>query len=689
MNFLKKILGKGEAKPSEAQSGDAAVAEAPAPAPSAAPLASATPEAAAVPAAAAEQVPDTPTAVDPSQDPDMIRVFDGQGREVLIPKAEWCEKILPGAIQKEWENPNGLAQIILRSLDDGLASEVLDAAIQLEDIDADMERGNVILGLVRMETGNLEEAEKAFRNADAVKEGSAVALANLAVVQERKGETENAKATRWQALLRDPNQEQAMGLFAQAAEAEGGETGLLEALRRVETLPGSWRAKAWQARHALRKGEKPRALAAYRELLARPEPLGAEALMQMSGDLGNAGALEAIVDLFGPVFDPALHGVLLGNNLIKANVELGRTDTARAILESLLAQQRPDWGENLAFWQAQLDPRGVQTGDPRAAQRGGPAGAAPAGTAPAGAPIEIAVMPLAGPVWARRQEGLDALLPAKAADAPHICIAAPTVSGMGSPGEALIQQREDKAGVFSRALAVYLAERIHMGTSAVGTALLLGLKDRAGFVMGNAPYPTGHLLQMARLSGPNARFVVNAHIVVGAPKWMIALTALDIATGEEAGRFAGETDPDDPGTLVEELAVKLCAFARDQAGAAPVAAPAWYAKPAPGSWPAALSARMQTLALATAALHKAKEDKEPGLSGERPMVDGLMRFATDQGADAVARMLLITSFSRLKELGSAVPMEYADGFGKLAEAAPLPEAVQAAVTAAARKVFAG
>lgn len=679
MNILKKILGKGETKPSEAPEGDAAVAEAPASAPSAAPVAQ--PAASTPPAASASPADletDAPTAQDPSQDPDMIRVFDGQGREVFIPKAEWCEKILPGAIQKEWDNPNGLAQIILRSLDDGLASEVLDAAIQLEDIDADMERGNVLLGLVQMEMGHLEEAEKAFRNADAIKDGSAVALANLAVVLERKGETENAKAARWQALTRDPNQEQALGLFTQAAQAEGGETGFLEALRRVETLPGSWRAKAWMARHALRKGDKARALAAYREILARPEPLGAEALMQMSGDLGNAGALEAIVNLFGPVFDPALHGVLLGNNLIKANAELGRTDTARAILASLQAQQRPEWGENLAFWEAQLNQRGERDV--------GSAGAAPAGTAQAGAPIEIAVMPLAGPVWARRQEGFDALLPAKAAGAPHICIAAPTLSGMNSPGDGVIRQGEDKAGVFSRALAVYLAERIHMETSAVGTALLLGLKDRAGFVMGNAPYPIGHLLQMARLAGPDARYVVNAHIVVGSPKWMIALTALDIATGEEAGRFAGETNPDDPGILLEELAVKLCAFARDKAGAAAVAPPAWYAKPAPGRWPAGLSARMQTLALATAALHK---DKEPALSGERPMIDGLMRFALDESADAVARLLLLTSLSRLKELGSAAPVEYADGLGRLAEAAPLPGAVQAAVTAAGRKVFAG
>jgi tetratricopeptide (TPR) repeat protein len=675
MKFLKKIFGQ----PDDAKSVPMSTGSAEAPArPRSEPL---SPETAGPALESLESSPAAPAvstsaSLDPSRNPDMIRVLDGQGREVLIPKAEWCEKILPGAIQKEWDNPNNLAQIILRSLDDGLASEVLDAAIQLEDIDADMERGNVLLGLVQLETGHLEEAEKAFRSADGVKNGSAVALANLAVVQERKGEKENAKATRWQALLRDPNQEQALGLFAQAAETEGGETALLEALRRVETLPGSWRAKAWMARHALRKGDKPKALAAYREILARPEPLEAEALMQMSGDLGNAGALEAIVDLFGPGFDPALHGVLLGNNLIKANVELGRTDTARAILQSLQAQQRPDWGENLAFWEAQLNPRGNPGGD-----RSG----APAGAAPAGAPIEIAVMPLAGPVWARRQEGFEALLPAKAAGAPHICVAAPTVSGMKSPGEAVIQQREDKAGVFSRALAVYLAERIHMETSAVGTALLLGLKDRAGFVMGNAPYPTGHLLQMARLAGPNARFVVNAHIVVGAPKWMIALTALDIATGEEAGRFAGETDPDDPGILMEELAVKLCAFAREKADASAVAPPAWYAKPASGRWPAGLSARMQALALATAALHK---EKDPGLSGERPMVDGLMKFAADEGADAVARMLLITSLNRLKELGSAVPLEYAEGFGRLAAEAPLPEDVRAAVAAAARKVFA-
>ncbi|MDB5103758.1 MAG: hypothetical protein JWP91_1447 [Fibrobacteres bacterium] len=604
----------------------------------------------------------------PDTEPDAIRVFDSNGREVSIPRQQWRETILPGAILKEWDNPDGLAALIMKSLEDGLASEVIDAAIQLEDIDANMERGNLLLGLVHLENGHLHDAEKAFRAADEVKGSGPAGLANLAVLMERQGDMAQAKVLRWRALERDPNQEQAMAQYCARAEAEGGETGLLDALRLLETLPESWRAKAWLARHALGTGNRSAALDGIRAVLERSESLPAEALMEMSGELGKAGELEAMLDLFSPRFDPGAHGMMLGNNLLKASLELGRIDGAKAILESLNALQRPDWRENLAFWQAQLDNK-----------------AKGIGSGPAGAPMEIAVMPLAGPIWARGQEGFDALVPPKAAGTIQICIAAPTVSGSpGSQGQAAIRQGDDMAGLFSRSLALYLAERIHMGTTAVGTALLLGLKDRLGFVSGGSPYPVKQLLQMGRMAGNHpCPFVINAHMDVSGPKWAVALTALDTATGEEAGRFAGETDPDDPGALFDHLATRLCAFAKEKAGAAAEITPAWYAKPAPGRWPALLTARMQALVVATAAMHKGNL----GPDGDRQILESLVRTATESKEDAVARLLLLTALNRNREIDPGIHLEYAERVSSLDREAPLPEAVRVRASAVMASLY--
>src|SRR6185503_5239366 len=75
---------------------------------------------------------------------------------------------------------------------------------------------------------------------------------------------------------------------------------------------------------------------------------------QISGDLGNAGHLPEILQLVEPCFDAPVHGVQVGNNLIKAHLDLGQLDAARRILNQLYALNRPDWKENLSYWDTQI-----------------------------------------------------------------------------------------------------------------------------------------------------------------------------------------------------------------------------------------------------------------------------------------------------------------------------------------------
>ena len=105
---------------------------------------------------------------------------------------------------------------------------------------------------------------------------------------------------------------------------------------RVAALPGSWRARIWLAHAALKSRNLESALAFYRESLSRaPQPAPGDLLMQLSGDLGNAGHLPEILQLVGPHFVPAIHGLPVGNNLIKAHVDLGQSDAARRIVNQL------------------------------------------------------------------------------------------------------------------------------------------------------------------------------------------------------------------------------------------------------------------------------------------------------------------------------------------------------------------
>ena len=126
---------------------------------------------------------------------------------------------------------------------------------------------------------------------------------------------------------------------------------MLAAYARAATLPGSWRPQLWLAREALARGDLLGATALYEEALVRAQPVPADLLMQLSGDLGNRGHTELLVRLTQPRFDVVAHGLTVGNNLLRAYLELGMFAEARKLLEQLYSQQRPDWRDQLNDWE--------------------------------------------------------------------------------------------------------------------------------------------------------------------------------------------------------------------------------------------------------------------------------------------------------------------------------------------------
>jgi len=42
------------------------------------------------------------------QTQDLIRVFDGYGRELFITRQQWRDNVLPGSIQAAWHDPDKL-----------------------------------------------------------------------------------------------------------------------------------------------------------------------------------------------------------------------------------------------------------------------------------------------------------------------------------------------------------------------------------------------------------------------------------------------------------------------------------------------------------------------------------------------------------------------------------------------------
>ena len=251
-----------------------------------------------------------------------------------------------------------------------------------------------------MKNNRLDDAEKVFRDHIKKHGEDGSVLTNLAKVYSARKDDQKADEILWHALEVDPNQDNGLGWYWVIQKERNGEEAGIEALRRIAGLPGSWRAQLWLARYALQARKPEEALSTYQECLARTaKPVPTDLLMQMSGDLGNAGHLPEILQLVEPHFNAQAHGLLVGNNLIKAHLDLGQIDDARRILDQLYALNRMDWKQNLSYWDTELAKARVAS--------------APVNQK---TPMKMAMLTIEGPVWLKPTSPAAELFPAKSSE---------------------------------------------------------------------------------------------------------------------------------------------------------------------------------------------------------------------------------------------------------------------------------
>ncbi|UWZ81647.1 tetratricopeptide repeat protein [Occallatibacter riparius] len=337
-------------------------------------------------------------------DPNLIRVFDEFGRELFITKEHWRTSVLPGSLKSDWDYPDRLYDLIAGSLNDGLHADVLAAAEHLYRIDPKRDRGACTYGVVLMKNNRLDEAESVFRSHIKAYGEEGYILTNLAKVLAARNEGQKALDTLWHALELDPNQDNGLVWYASIHREQIGPSGWGQALSRVAALPNSWRAQMWLAREALERQNLASALAYYDQALSRiGGTVPHDVLMQMSGDLGKHGYLKESIQLAEPRFVPQVHGLAVGNNLIKAHLDLGQTEDARRILDQLYGLKRPDYMKTLSFWDTEI-------AKARLARH----------SAPNASQLEVTIATVEGPVWLKSAPG--ELFAEKPSDALTICI---------------------------------------------------------------------------------------------------------------------------------------------------------------------------------------------------------------------------------------------------------------------------
>lgn len=586
-------------------------------------------------------MPASTPATSTDNDANLIRAFDAYGREIHISRQQWRDNILLGNVKKHWNDADKLAGLIIQALQDKFHTEMLGPAERLLQLEANAERSSVLLAIVYLKVGRLDDSERVLRGYMSRNGETGTVLTNLAKVFAERGDDVQTMATLWHALELDPNQDNGLGWFEVLHREKGGDQASLEALSQIAKLPGSWRAQLWLARSDLRAQRLDQALSLYRQSLAcagKPAPV--DLLMQMSGDLGNAGYLAEILALAEPEFTPALHGLLVGNNLIKANLDLGRIEDAHGIVEKLYALKRPDWRENLSYWDTEISKARLASVSPIAEDK-----------------IQIEILNGTGPVWLKADTPTAALFPAKEKGGRVVSFLGSTARRLDQPDH-VKQQLADAPGRLSRALPIFLTEQTEFLTNANTQILIPWVPaPHSGFVLGGMIWEDQYAVELTQKCEIKSDFIVITHVLAEPEEWTVQLRLIRTADSHCVGEMSEAFPMATPTLAILQLSRKLLALLDEQPGIDPQPCPTNYTLPEGQQFAVYLLRLEQMLAVSCSSIGG---ESSMALSGERDILDGSLQQCLDMPSSVNVRIIFAKTLLYMKDVRPDILPEYAE-----------------------------
>jgi len=411
------------------------------------------------------------------------------------------------------------------------------------------------------------------------------------------------------------------------------------------------------ARAALKSGDVQTAISLYQESLdrvARPAPV--DLLMQMSGDLGNAGQLREIVQLVGPHFDAASHGLRVGNNLIRAQVELGQTDAARQVLNQLFALNRLDYKEHLGYLDMQIAKARLAAApvDPQAK-------------------LNVTLLTIAGPIWLKPDSRARDLFRVIPADSATVYFLGSTAAHDIKPA-GIQHQLSDAPGRLSRALPLFLAEQVDLASGLhVNTLVPWVMEPAGGFVVSGVPWSDADAITYSAQADKKGAYVVISHLAEKSGMWTATLRLVRLADGQCIGELAESFAIATPGDAIQSLARR---FLEILCGA--IAA---QRQPFPPMYTTITDTNLPTYLLRLEQLLATRCSSMPGvppefLNGEREIIDGNIQLCLSNPGSANIRILLAQTVLAMKRIRPDVVSEFADRIRMLQKEHPLTQPAQ-------------
>ena len=604
-------------------------ANASAPAP-AAPKA-AVPLSAATTAAGSSNAPTpAPAAGNPAkpEPPAFIEATDGLGRRVRIPRQEYREKVLPDLLKAHANNADQLAGVILQGLRDGLANDLLPAAIRLTVVDKDIERALSVLAVVQRDAGELDSAETTLKELQQKLPASPAAKVGLGMLAHSRGDVAKAETLLWEALQMDCNHADAVHGWLQMRHAAVGEANYRAELEKAAALPNAWRAPLWLARHLAQAGKPDDATPIWRDVLTRAN-VESDALVMASADLVQMQKHDLVRELVQPRFQPGRHhphvGLALLHHLLQTKDDVGGA--------AMLHQMYLYYGHMIPN---ELQPFTAEFDRLRLAKLPPPA--------PVTNTSRIGLYRLDRPIWFAGLEDPAWLLPQKQPGAKSVLFFALAVDGTPSlpPG------REDELGRLTRSLPLFLAEQTWLSTPHRGTAVL-PMAEQGGWAILGRPWPEEQLVSQVPENERKDTLLVTGVLRVDGDKRRIDLWVFDCATMQRIGHAAAEATMADVGKLLLQLVAELWPVLGGPAGhKPPVGDEAFWHRYSDGLG--------QHAALVVTQAGGMPKDR---LYGERYITQWVQNAALAETRWQPGFWVLASALGVLHQMGSPIPKEHA------------------------------
>jgi len=289
------------------------------------------------------------------------------------------------------------------------------------------------------------------------------------------------------------------------------------------------------ARACLEAKDLPGALALYEQVLAEAGER-ADVLVTVSGDLGQHGQVQQIVELIAPRYDAERHGPATGLNVLQAYLVLHNANAAQHVLDILFSLHRPELEERLHGFSNAI-------AELLEEQQRGLLAPPPDGSAAGIVTPRISLITVSKPIWFYGLEPLAAeILPPKEGRLRRIAFAPLALPASIEPG-AVSKGPPPELGRLSRALPCWLAETLyfcpHYAPIAV-VALLDDQQNGSQYSFFGAEWTADNIRQLVAATKEGIDFVITGALTEDAGNYELVLRLWEVKKIRERKQFAAQ-----------------------------------------------------------------------------------------------------------------------------------------------------